>query len=255
MENVENESKPDYGIDAPHVLRNLFLFGVPLLLLGLFGPRQVSFANLTISLRGMFFWTGLFLVLEGFLYLFYVKVGKFYHRDKMLGLHTWRGDEQVLDVGCGRGLLLAGAAKRLAALSGAGRATGIDIWSNEDMGGNSEAATRHNLELEGISDRCSLVSVPAQQMPFADGAFDVIASNLCLHNIYDRGTRLKALQQIARVLKPGGLAILSDYKRTGEYAAQLKLAGLAVERRWGNPLYTFPPLRIVVARKPPLVEG
>ena len=45
------------------------------------------------------------------------------------------------------------------------------------------------------------------------------------------------------------MAILSDYKLTGEYADQLKKAGLTVERRWGNPLYTFPPLRIVVARK------
>ena len=56
------------------------------------------------------------------------------------------GGQQVLDVGCGRGLLLAGAAKLLNA---SGEATGIDIWSTHDMGGNSEAATRHNLELKG----------------------------------------------------------------------------------------------------------
>jgi SAM-dependent methyltransferase len=166
----------------------------------------------------------------------------------MLSLHKWRGDEQVLDVGCGRGLLLAGAAKLL---SGGGKATGIDIWSNVDMGGNSEAATLHNLELEGISDRCTLLGVPAQEMPFPDGSFDVILSNLCLHNIYDREIRRRAVEQIVRVLKPGGQAILSDYKLTGEYAAQLRVARLVVERRWGNPLYTFPPLRIVVARKPP----
>jgi ubiquinone/menaquinone biosynthesis C-methylase UbiE len=118
------------------------------------------------------------------------------------------------------------------------------------MGGNSEAATLHNLELEGISDRCALLGIPAQEMPFPDASFDVILSNLCLHNIYDRETRRRALDQIVRVLKPGGQAILSDYKLTGEYAAQLQTAGLLVLRRWGNPLYTFPPLRIVVARKP-----
>jgi arsenite methyltransferase len=86
-------------------------------------------------------------------------------------------------------------------------------------------------------------------MPFADGTFDVIVSNLCLHNIYDRETRGRALQQIVRVLKPGGVAIISDYKRTGEYAERFRQSGLMVERQWGNPLYTFPPLRVVVARK------
>jgi ubiquinone/menaquinone biosynthesis C-methylase UbiE len=87
-------------------------------------------------------------------------------------------------------------------------------------------------------------------MPFADASFDVVVSNLCLHNIYDRPTRLQALHQIARVLKPGGIALLSDYKRTGEYAAELRKAGLSVELRWGSFLTTFPPLRVVIARKP-----
>jgi arsenite methyltransferase len=244
---IGKSKNPDYGVDAPNVLRNLFLIGAACLLFGIFGPRQIHLGQVIFLPRPMFLGTGTLLLIEGLLFLFYVKVGKFHHRDRMLSLHKWRGNEQVLDVGCGRGLLLAGAAKLL---SGGGRATGVDIWSNVDMGGNSEAATLHNLELEGISNRCTLLGVPAQEMPFPDGTFDVIVSNLCLHNIYDRETRLRALQQVVRVLKPGGVAILSDYKLTGEYAEQLQKAGLRVERRWGNPLYTFPPLRIVVANKP-----
>jgi arsenite methyltransferase len=247
-----NTSKPDYGIDAPNVLRNLLLIGVLCLLIGNFGPRHIHMGPVDFVPRPMFFWTGILLVLEGLLFLFYVKFGKFHHRDQMLSLYPWRGDEEVLDVGCGRGLLLAGAAKRLAALNGAGKVTGIDIWSNKDMGGNAEAATRHNLELEGVSGRCTLLGIPAQEMTFPDQSFDVILSNLCLHNIYDRKLRRQAVQQIARVLKPRGVAILSDYKLTAEYAGQLREAGLMVERRWGNPLYTFPPLRIVIARKPQL---
>ena len=239
------KNKPDYGVDAPGVLRNLFLFGVPCLLLGIFGPRAVHISHVIFLLRPMFFWTGLFLILEGLLYLFYVKYGKFRHRDLMLSLYQWRGDETVLDIGCGRGLLLAWAAKKL----NSGHATGIDIWSKEDMAGNSEAATQRNLELEGVNSRCELVSVAAQEMPFPDASFNVALSNLCLHNIYDRRARLRAVQQIARVLKPGGVAILSDYKNTKEYAEELQRAGLTTEMHWGNPLYTFPPLRIVVARK------
>jgi arsenite methyltransferase len=240
-------NRPNYGVDAPNVLRNLFLIGAACLLFGIFGPRRIHLGQVDFLPRPMLLGTGSLLLIEGLLFLFYVKVGKYHHRDRILSVYKWRGDEQVLDVGCGRGLLLAGAAKLLAS---GGKATGIDIWSNVDMGGNSEAATLHNLELEGIRDRCTLLGVAAQEMPFPDGTFNVILSNLCLHNIYDPETRRRAVQQIIRVLKPGGVAILSDYKLTGEYAEQLQKAGLAVERRWGNPLYTFPPLRIVVAHKP-----
>jgi arsenite methyltransferase len=160
-------------------------------------------------------------------------------------MYAWRGDEKVLDVGCGRGLLLVGAAKR----TPDGHATGIDVWSNVDMGGNSEAATRRNLEIEGVAGRCDLVSAGAQKMPFADASFDVVVSNLCLHNIYDRATRERAVGEIARVLKPGGVALISDYKKTGEYAAGLRALGFTVERRVGS-LIAFPPLRVVLARKP-----
>jgi len=241
---------PDYGIDAPAVLRNLFLFGVLCLLLGLILPPIWHLGPVAFNMRPGFLTTSFFLLVEGFLYLFYVKVGKFRHRDRMLALHAWNGNEQVLDIGCGRGLLLAGAAKRIRALNGTGHAVGIDIWSNTDMGGNSEAATLHNLELEGVQLVCTLLSVAAQDMPFADASFDVIVSNLCLHNIYDKATRQSALRQIVRVLKPGGGAIISDYKRTGEYAEAFSSEGLIVEKKRGGFLSTFPPLTIVVARKP-----
>jgi arsenite methyltransferase len=242
--------KPDYGVDAPNVLRNLFLIGALCVLLAIATPRVWHLGHVDFTLHQTLAWTGGFLLVEAALFLLYVKFGKFRHRDFMLSLHPWRGDEQVLDVGCGRGLLLAGAAKRIAALDGPGHATGIDIWSNVDMGSNSEAATLHNLQLEGIESRCTLVSAGAQDMPFADASFDVIVSNLCLHNIYDRPTRLQALHQIARVLKPGGIALISDYKRTGEYAAEFRKLGFNVDLRWANWLTTFPPLRVVIARKP-----
>ena len=240
---------PDYGIDAPAVMRNFFLGGAVCLLLAILAPRFIHLGPISLASQS-FYWPAGFLIAQGLLFLLYVKIGKFRHRDFMLGLHTWRGDENVLDVGCGRGLLLAGAAKRIAALSGAGHATGIDVWSNVDMGGNSAAATQHNLDLEAVSSLCTLVSQPAQDMPFPDAAFDVIVSNLCLHNIYDAPTRRQALRQVVRVLRPGGIALISDYKRTGEYADEFRKAGLIVEEKRGSLITTFPPLTVVIARKP-----
>jgi arsenite methyltransferase len=243
---IPQQTKPDYGIDAPGVMRNLFLIGTACALLAIFGPASFRFGPVNLKLTAMFGWTGGFLLAEACLFLLYVKVGKFRHRDFILNMHPWRGDEQVLDVGCGRGLLLAGAAKRL---NGTGHATGIDIWSNVDMGGNSAAATQHNLMLENIEARCTLVSQSAADITFPDNAFDVIISNLCIHNIYDKPTRLRALHQIVRVLKPGGIALISDYKLTAEYAAEFQQAGLQVEKKRGSFLTTFPPLTVVIAHK------
>jgi arsenite methyltransferase len=230
-------------------MRMFFFVGVACLLFATLSPPILRVGPVAIEARS-FIWPAGCFIGSGLLFLLYVKVGKFRHRDFMLGMHAWRGDEQVLDVGCGRGLLLAGAAKRIAELHGTGHATGIDIWSNTDMAANSALATQRNLELEGVLQLCTLVSKPAQEMPFRDGSFDLVVSNLCLHNIYDRGARRRAVEQIARVLRPGGAAILSDYKLTREYAQRLRELGFSVTRRRGGFATTFPPLTVIVARKP-----
>ena len=242
---MSKPTQPDYGIDAPNVLRNLLGSGAALLLLGFFGPRAVRLGPVVFLLHPAFFSAGASLFLAGVLMLLYVKVGKYRHREYVLGFHPWHGDERVLDVGTGRGLLLAGAARRLKS----GHATGLDIWSREDMAGNSAESTQRNLQLEGVAPRCTLISDSAVAMPFLDSSFDVVLSNLCLHNIYDRAQRRQACAEIARVLAPGGIAIISDYKLTAEYARTFLNLGLIVERRKSNWLATFPPLGVVTARK------
>ncbi len=94
--------------------------------------------------------------------LLYAKWGKFRHRDKMLNMLRWRGDERVLDVGTGRGLLLIGAARRLTT----GTATGIDIWSTKDLSGNSLARTQTNIDVEGVQDKVDLKSDDARKLSF-----------------------------------------------------------------------------------------
>jgi hypothetical protein len=52
-----------------------------------------------------------------------------------------------------------------------------------------------------------------------------------------------------RVLKPGGAAVISDFKNTGSYARAFKEAGLVVSRKFYFA-DTFFPVSIVFARKP-----
>ncbi len=236
--------KPSYGIDAPNVIRNQFLAGAVFLVIALAFPR-VTIAHTEFLLLPGFLWPAGWFFLFGGLMLLYSLKGKFRHRDRMLAKVQWTGTETVLDVGTGRGLLLIGAAKKLTA----GHATGIDIWNAEDLSGNGPEALKANIALEGVADRTAILSEDARQMRFPDGAFDVILSNLCLHNIYKRPERMKALHEIVRVLKPGGAAVISDYKLTREYAKEFAKAGLSVEMCPFNWMDTFPPLRIVIARK------
>jgi len=237
--------RPDYGIDAPGVLAMFFVLGGLCLVLGLFarpvaiGPATVDFGYAPQITGGIF-------LLEGVLMYIYVKRGKFRHRDRMLAQVPWTGNERVLDVGTGRGLLLIGAAKRLTA----GHAVGIDIWSTKDLSGNAPERTQANIEMEGVRGTCELRSEDASQMSFPDGSFDVVVSNLCIHNIPKRAGRDQACREIARVLRPGGMAVISDYKLTKKYAAVFAGLGFGVE--WRGPFWrdTFPPLKMFVTRKP-----
>ena len=236
--------KPDYGIDAPHVIRNLLIAGGACLVIALAFPR-VTIAHVTFLLNPGFLYPAAWMIAPGILMLVYAKVGKFRHRDRMLAKVVWTGAETVLDVGSGRGLLLIGAAHRLTT----GRAIGIDIWNAEDLSGNSPQAIRENIALEGVESKTEVKSEDARQMSFPDGSFDVVLSNLCLHNIYQQEGRVRACREIARVLKPGGVAVISDYKHVREYAEQFTQAGLAVQLFPLDWTGTFPPLRILAARK------
>jgi arsenite methyltransferase len=237
--------RPDYGIDAPGVLAMFFVVGALCLALGPFarsftiGPVTFEFGHAPQVMGGIF-------LLEGVLMFIYVKHGKFRHRGRMLAQVPWTGNEHVLDVGTGRGLLLIGAAKRVTR----GHAVGIDIWSTKDLSGNAIERTRANVETEGVSGNVELRTEDASRMTFPDASFDVVLSNLCIHNIPGRAGRDRACREIARVLRPGGMAVISDYRLTKKYAAVFAGEGFSVEWRgpfWGD---TFPPLKMFVARKP-----
>ena len=238
-----SQQKVDYGVDAPGVVRNLFLVAVACMAMRWLLP-SVTIGNATLVLWPMFQNTAIGCACGGVLMLVYSKFMKFRHRDRMLDMVKWRGDEQVLDVGTGAGLLLIGAAKRLTT----GKATGMDVWSTADLSGNARERTLRNVEIEGVAEKVEVLDGDATAMKFADGTFDVIVSNLVIHNIPTRGGRDKACREIARVLKSGGAAVISDFVKTREYQAEFEKAGMKIlETRWWWG--TFPPLRVIKVAK------
>jgi SAM-dependent methyltransferase len=242
--------KADYGVDAPGVIRNLFLAGIAALALSRFLP-SVRVGGVTILVSPMFRNMAIGFLLGGVLMLLYSKFMKFGHRDRMLRMVNWRGDERVLDVGTGAGLLLIRAAKKLTT----GKATGVDVWSLVDLSGNARERTLRNAEIGGVKEKVEVLDGDGTEMKFADGTFDVVVSNLVIHNIPSREGRDKACREIARVLKPGGTAVISDFVKTRQFQSEFEKAGLQIAPGTGMSWSTFPPIRIIKALKPRCSAG
>jgi arsenite methyltransferase len=158
--------------------------------------------------------------LPGFAHLYWSLFGKIRMAEKMINSIVWRGDEMVLDIGCGRGLLMIGAAKKLKS----GKAFGVDIWWDRDLSGNSANATLQNAMKEGVMDRVQVYTADARKLPFEDSSFDVILSSMAIHNIneaefddFSKREREKAIKEAVRVLKPGGVLTIWDIYSAPEY--------------------------------------
>jgi arsenite methyltransferase len=215
--------KVNYGFDAPAIMRNLIIFGALTIIIGYSVPLYFDnsivkyFGYLVIIVGSVFF------ILGNAMFAYGLK-GKYRTRDLMLSKIEWTGKENVLDIGTGQGLLMNGAAKHLTT----GKSIGIDIWSSKDLSDNTANKTLENAELEGVKDKIEIRNEDARSLSFADNSFDVILSLLCIHNIEPKTDQEKACLEVARVLKPGGTALIGDYIPTTDYAKVFEKAGLKI---------------------------
>lgn len=144
------------------------------------------------------------------------------------------GNEQLLDMGCGRGAVLIAAAKRLPQ----GRAVGVDLWTR-DQSGNRPEATIANAAAAGVAERVEVRTADMTALPFPDGSFDVVTSALAIHNIASPDGRYQAVDEAMRVLRPGGQLLIADpWPMARKYAAHIgqgTLRGLGPGYWYGGP--------------------
>jgi len=250
------QQQPDYGIDATLVIRNLllvFLLGVIAFLTAHFGVWSGVVLYFDIAHIGL--GTGICCGAMAAWMLYDSKIGELKEREALLDLAQLRPADRVLDVGCGRGLLLIGAARRLVQ----GKATGLDLWNADDLTGNTPAATLENARREGVADRVGVETGDMRKMPFPPETFDAVLSNMAIHNIYDASGRVEAVREIVRVLKPGGRIVIHDIRHIAEYKNELSASGIAVIQddcsqylRLFMSIFTFGSLRpgLLTARRP-----
>ncbi len=172
--------------------------------------------------------TGASIITTAALFIRTTRIGKFEVWAQILEGLRLRGDETLLDLGCGRGAVLLAAAKVLPN----GRAIGVDIW-RADQTDNSQQNTLRNAEREGVADRVEVRTADITDLPFDDNSVDVVVSSLVVHNISDPAARAKAISEAARVLRPGGRLAVADIWATRGHVQQLRDLGWTDARRRG----------------------
>ena len=217
------QCKPDYGIDAPGLVRFFFIAGtfafamcLVVLLPSVLGQIPKIFLGVLLGIAATY------LLGMGCFMLYFSKIEKLKEKEKLLNLVRWSGKELVLDIGCGRGLMLIGAAKRLTS----GKAIGIDLWQQQDQAHNNPSATQINARIEGVANRVEVKTADMRELPFSENHFDVVLSNWTIHNLDAEADRQKTLNEIVRVLKPGGMIVIADIINQTEYAKYLRLCGM-----------------------------
>jgi arsenite methyltransferase len=232
-ERVPVRRRGSYGIDAPWA--SLLPLGLALL--------YIVLAIVTGSRK---FWlvVTFLLALEAW-HLDYTLRGKFVLWRGLLDDLKLRGDERLLDLGCGRGAVLLMAAQHLST----GRAVGVDLWRTADQSGNALEATRRNAVAEGVADRVELHTGDLTALPFEDDSFDVVLSSAAIHNISSRAGREKAISEAVRVLRPGGRLAIVDIRAAEQYRDELARLGMS-DVACRRLAWRYWPTRLVTATKP-----
>jgi ubiquinone/menaquinone biosynthesis C-methylase UbiE len=121
--------------------------------------------------------------------------------------------ERALDVACGTGYLAIG----LAASGIAHRVEACDL--------SAEMVLRARENSLKVGASVGLLRCDAERLPYADGAFDMVAARGALHHVPDP---IAALREIRRVLEPGGTAIILAEPTAGGEAQVATVVGAAV---------------------------
>ncbi|MBV9614776.1 MAG: methyltransferase domain-containing protein, partial [Ktedonobacteraceae bacterium] len=242
--------KAFYGQDVPGIVRDNFIIGGILAVQALFlrwwsKKRESTLLPLFALLSGVIAIVAGLSVLESLAILWDSRIVKLWERDRLFDQLKLRGNESVLDVGCGHGLLLVGAAKRLPY----GRAVGIDLWSQIDQGSNNKEATLTNAHIEGVEDRVEVHNGDMRDMPFPDASFDVVVGIQAIHNIESPEGRYRAAQEIRRVLKPGGRIAILDIYHVKQVAECFRQCGMQDVRVSLPRLWYYPPMQTITGKK------
>lgn len=181
--NNKNKDKIYYGIDAPDYLISYSILSIIGIGMGLgfqFGVSKIWISSMGISIIisvsycfGITFGVTVIMMLMSTLFFKYLTRRKLF---MMLNLY---GNENIIDIGCGRGFLIIELAKKLTT----GKCYGIDIFDSWGQSSNSIENTKHNANLANVTDKVEIEYGNVCEIPYPDNIFDIAVSSFVLHRV------------------------------------------------------------------------
>jgi len=207
---MNKKDKPNYGITAIKefsIIGIIGIIGITIFIIGIFQQNIVKYI-LTIP-GGIIGFIGIYLPLS------YIFIRPFIFSDNpKRDFILWalkegeiKGDEKILDIGCGTGAVTIKIAKNLST----GKVVGIDVFKG--MSGNSPNIALRNAEIEGVIDKVEIQNGNALDLPFENNSFDIVTMGSVLHEMHTEENVIKALNEVKRVLKPKGKFITVELLR------------------------------------------
>lgn len=163
----------------------------------------------------------------------------------------------VLDIGCGTGVLLLLGKKKFPG------ASFIGVDPNEKaLHIAKRRFTKANVDIK-------VIQAFGEDLPLPNVSIDVVASSLAFHHMPNKA-KVKTIQEIKRVLKPGGRVVIADFGPTNvKWIPKLSHLFIHIEHLEGNlrglipktlketgfediqtVSKSFPSMHTIVAKKP-----
>jgi SAM-dependent methyltransferase len=241
----------NYGVDTPIVPVTQATLAVVMLELG---ARKINNDN-----DNQGWWligAGSILLCIALVYVHAARRGKFLVWSDVLGALQLRGDEKILDIGCGRGAVTTLAAARVPS----GSVLGVDSFRvrsrlTSTRGGTEDQIARRNASLEGVAERVKFTQADVRALNLNGNSFDLVVSGMGLSAVPSADGRRAALEEAVRVTRPGGRLVFADIRHTDEYAQRLTELGCEQVKKqplgwrvwYGGPWLSS---TLVSARKP-----
>jgi len=155
---------------------------------------------------------------------------KFQPPDKLIERSGIKRGMNVLDIGCGNGAFVPSVAR---AIGPRGKLYALDIQKDMLKQLEEKLAQPQNRNIKNVE----LVLASAYKLPFKSNFFDLVYMVAALQEIPDKG---KALKEMKRVLKPGGILAVTEFLPDPDYPLKSttirmgEKAGFVSDKALGN---------------------